>query len=451
MPALPAPIHVFGLGLPVLEEGAALPRFRRLAHPAIEAAQVLIGGKAQLAPYADHPGEKLPVGKDLESLYAAILANSVEGKDQVVLCGGDPLFFGLGSRLAEHLGPESLRIYPGASCLQAAAALIGLPWEQVRAVSLHGRHDWFPLAHALLSTAPVLVLTDAASSPADIATWMLQRGLWRYELHVLDNMYQMPDGSIRAASHLHLGPEQAEITAWESSKEPIQRVVLIRSLIRPQAQPWPFGLDDADVVKENKLLTKAPVRAAALAALSIEPWHTVWDLGAGSGAVGLEAARLAWQGRVYAVERNPDRITLIRENRRKYGAANLEIVQGELPACLPPARAGTTEGAGKKPVLPCPERIFIGGGLGGDSVNATEILARAWNALAPGGRLVVDCVLLSSLELTRAVLFKFGAKISVSSLQASTSSPLAGDMRLEALNPVFLILAEKERSEGGAL
>ena len=429
MPIAPAPIHVFGLGLPVLEEDAALPRFRRLAHPAIEAAQVLIGGKDQLATYADHPCEKLPVGKDMDSLYAAIQANYAVGKRQAILCGGDPLFFGLGSRLAEILGPESLRIHPGVSCLQAAAALLGLSWEQVRAVSLHGRHDWFPLAHALLSAAPVLVLTDADSSPADIAAWMLERGLWRYKLHVLENMYQTPDGSVRAASHLQLSLEQAESTAWENGNEPIQRVVLIRPLIRPQAQSWPFGLNDADVVKENKLLTKAPVRVAALAALGIEPRHTVWDLGAGSGAVGLEAARLAWQGRVYAVERNPDRIALIRKNRRKYGAANLEIVQGAMPDCLP--------------VPETSDRIFIGGGLSGDSAKAVEILTRAWDALVPDGRLAVDCVLLSSLELARATLFKLGAKVNVSSLQASTSSPLAGDIRLEAHNPVFLILAEK--------
>ena len=431
----PALVHIFGLGLPVLEAGAVRPRFSRLDHPAIQSAQVLIGGKEQLAPYADHPAEKLLVGKDMEALYAAIQAGYEIGKSQAVLCGGDPFFFGLGSRLAEKLGPDALCVYPGTSCLQAAAALVGLPWEQVRAVSLHGRDDWFALAHALFSALPVFVLTDAASTPAVIAAWMLERGLTRYTLHVLESLHLTPEGNFSATAHLRLTLPGAVVTAFANGPEYGLRVVLIEpdASLLPAQKAWPFGLNDADVVRENKLLTKAPVRAAALAALGIEPWHTVWDLGAGSGAVSLEAARLAWQGRVYAVEHKADRAALIRKNRSRYGAANLEIVQAKMPGCLPSLEMSGT-----------PHRIFIGGGLGGNSEDAVQTLTKAWNALAPGGRLAVDCVLLSSLELARATLFTLGARISVFSLQASTSSPLAGDVRLEALNPVFLILAEKD-------
>lgn len=453
------PVHVFGLGLPVLESGASAPRFRRLEHPVIAAADVLIGGAAQLASYNDHPAEKITVGKHMDALYAAMQANSAAGKRQAVLCGGDPLFYGLGARLSEKLGAEHLRIHPSVSSLQAAAALTGLPWEALRSVSLHGRSDWFPLAHALLGGTPVFVLTDDASSPAAIAAWMLQRGLWRYSMQVLENMYLDHDGAVQAFLNIRLSLPQAQTWASERGQDStggpvnasLQRVVLIvpdTSLLPASAaQPWPFGLADADVVKENRLLTKSPIRAASLAALSVEPWHTVWDLGAGSGAVSLEAARLAWQGRVYAVEKNSGRVAIIRENRSRYGAANLEIIEGEMPACLP-AHAGREQQEAPSPtgqgsVLPCPERIFIGGGLGGDRVGATAILSRAWEALAPGGRMVVDCVLLSSLELARAALFRLGARVNVSSIQASTSSSLANDMRLEALNPIFLILAEK--------
>lgn len=476
MPSACEPIHVFGLGLPVLEDGASVPLFRRLSHPAIDAAGVLVGGRAELAPYADHPAEKLPAGKNTNALYAAIQANSAAGRRQAVLCSGDPLFFGLGACLVARLGREALRIYPGTSSLQAAAALAGLPWESVRAVSLHGRGDWLPLAHALLGATPVFVLTDAKSDPAGIASWMLERGLRRFSLRVLENMYRMPDGAIRAASDMRLSLPQArawtpELRGNNEKDGGIRRVILIlpeASLPSPTAaRPWPFGLADAEVIKENALLTKSPIRAAALAALGIEPRHTVWDLGAGSGAVSLEAARLAWQGRVYAVERNPDRVAAIRENRRRYGAANLEIVEGEMPVCLPasagdsfsptiaccdgpcpPAPAGENAGGAATAVapgvvLPCPERVFIGGGLGGNLASARETLARVWEVLAPGGRLIAACVLLSSLELARAELFRLGAKISVSSLQACIGSPLANDMRLEAMNPVFLVLAEK--------
>ena len=450
---MPAPIHIFGLGLPVRGPDDSAPRYARVAHPAIDQADVLVGGKAQLAAYEDSSAQKLVIGKDMDALYAAIRENREAGLRQVVLCGGDPLFFGLGARLAELTGPEDLHVHPGVSSLQAAACLANMPWESVRAVSLHGRSDWLPLAHALLAACPVLVLLDSKATPAAIASWMLQRGLWRFSMLIMENLYLTPEGDVAAADMFTLSLPQAQsqpAAAPAGDDRPRSRVVFIRPetslLSSSDAQPWPFGLSDSDVVKENKLLTKSPVRAAALASLGIEPRHVIWDLGAGSGAVSLEAARLAWQGVVYAVEKNPDRLAAVRENRKRYGAANLEIIEGEMPACLPEedrAGRGQVQDVPGDTALPCPDRIFIGGGLGGSTEQASAIVSRAWSALKPGGRLLVDCVLLSSLERARAILLGLGAKVSVTCLQASTSSPLAQDMRLEALNPVFLVLAEK--------
>ena len=456
---MPAPIHIFGLGLPMLGPDDPSPRYVRIVHPAIDQADVLVGGKAQLASYTDSSAQKLVIGKDMDALYAAIRENRESGLRQVVLCGGDPLFFGLGARLADIAGPEDLHVHPGVSSLQAAACLAKVPWESVRAVSLHGRSDWLPLAHALIASCPVFVLLDHKATPAAIASWMLQRGLWRFSMLVMEDLYLTSEGDVAAADMLPLTLPQARdwpVAASSGDDRPRSRVVFIRPetslLSSSDAQPWPFGLSDADVVKENNLLTKSPVRAASLASLGIEPRHVIWDLGAGSGAVSLEAARLAWQGAVYAVEKNPDRLSVVRENRKRYGAANLEIIEGEMPACLPEedgAGTGQVSQVSGEAALPCPDRIFIGGGLGGSAEQASAIVSRAWAALKPGGRLLVDCVLLSSLERARAILLGLGAKVSVTCLQASTSSPLARDMRLEALNPVFLVLAEKSARQSG--
>jgi precorrin-6Y C5,15-methyltransferase (decarboxylating) len=172
-----------------------------------------------------------------------------------------------------------------------------------------------------------------------------------------------------------------------------------------------------------------------MAALGVEPGHTVWDLGAGSGATALEAARLAWEGQVFAVERKPDRLRAIADNRKKFRAANLEIIALDLPFSRSP---------GAK--LPPPDRVFIGGGLSGPPQTAREIIVEAYSALNSGGRLLAHCILLSSLEITRAVLKDLGAKTRIMTFQASEGRTLAADLRLDALNPVFLVLGEKNHA-----
>jgi precorrin-6Y C5,15-methyltransferase (decarboxylating) len=298
---------------------------------------------------------------------------------------------------------------------------------------------------------------------------MLERGQAAFRLHALEDLYRTPGGEIRAARQSCLPVAELAGRGEEPAASSGQRVFYLEpapeGATREAARPWPFGLSDNALARENDLLTKGPVRAAALAALGIEADHIVWDLGAGSGAVSLEAARLAWRGRVYAVERNPDRLALIRENRRLYGAANLEIIEGDMPGCLrrragdgspvetlfrEAARqaGGAADGSERREsagsiALPDPHRVFLGGGLGGDPETAGEILTLAWRALLPGGRLLADCILFSSLTRCRAVLQDLGAKTDVTCLQASVSVPLAGDIRLRGLNPVFLIVGEK--------
>ena len=409
----------------------------------LDNAEILIGGRAQLALFEGHPASTLTVGADTDDLYARIRAHYEAGRRQAALCSGDALFYGLGARLAEQLGADAVRVLPGVSSLQAAAAVLGLPWERAIAVSLHGRPDFAPLAHALLQAegtdAPVFVLTDAASGPEAVAAWMLERGLGAMRMHVLEDLFIDADGSARARRVYDFRIDEAqeeqtgrgektpdrEAARQGAPSAPRQCVLWLRNV--PEAPA--FGISDRLFARENSLMTKAPVRAAGLACLGVAPGHTVWDLGAGSGSVAVEAARLARRGRVYAVEREADRAALIRENRRRFRALNLEIIEGAMPFCLS--------------ALPPPDRVFIGGGLGGNADIAADILARAWQALRPGGRLLAHCVLLSSLERVRARLLEFGATVDVAMLQAATGAPLAGDMRLEALNPVFLVLGEK--------
>lgn len=451
------PIFVAGAGLPGGEA-----RLMELAP--VREAQVLVAGRKLLATLAHPTAEALPVGADVDGLLATLAERSARGLRVAVLCSGDPLFFGLGSRLLEHFGQERLHFAPAPGTLQAAAALCGLDVQSIRAVSLHGGRSRLPLLHALMDGGPVLALTDAASDPAGLAALLLERGFCGCTLHVLEELFLDAEGAPAARRRLRLSlqdaasrlrPSSADTAGQEEFSPTAQRVLVFvpheatpaRCVFRP----------DAAYAAQGGLITKAPVRAAALALLGVEEADTVWDLGAGSGAVGLEAAGLARRGLVAAVEAHPERAEQIRANRARFGVLHLEVVTASLPDALPrtPEEAGAVEvplaicsgeehdsDCPKIPRLPRPKRIFIGGGLGSPEA-AEEILRRAWACLLPGGRLVASCVLLGSMERTRRFFAERSIEYGMEEIQSRQAVPLAGDLRLVPDNPVFLVHATK--------
>jgi precorrin-6Y C5,15-methyltransferase (decarboxylating) len=408
------PIRVLGFGL-CQDPGATFSG-------QLAAADVLVAGKKLLDRLGGFGAEKLPVTAPLSALFKRMEDLRSQGKRIMVLAGGDPLFFGIGSALAAHFGPEALLVTPGVSTMQAAAARLALPWDNLAAVSLHGRDDFLPLAHAVFAGAPVGLFTDPDNTPARAAAFLKERGASRYRAVVFEKLGG-PDEKIT-----RLSLEEASAASFASPN----LVFFLPDPALPAPRPLVFGQTDDAYAHEKGLISKWPVRAAILAALAVRPEDTVWDLGSGSGSIALEACLLARRGQVLAVERDPLRAAMIRENRTRFGAAHLAVLEGEMPACL------------LDPSLPTPQRIVLGGGLGGETDKAKTLLELSFSRLAPGGRLAVSCVLFSSLELTRRVLAEHGLRPDITSIQAAASSPLGGDCQLRALNPVFVLTAEKE-------
>lgn len=414
---MPVSLHSIQLlGLGMMPPGPELA-----AHPALAGADVLVAGKSYLALCGNLNVEKIPVTAPLSALMDRLEMLRGQGRRITVLASGDPMFFGIGATLAEHFGPEALVVTPGVSSLQAAAARLALPWERVRSVSLHGRSNFLPLAHAVLDNSPVCVLTDAVNSPDMAARFLLERGVSQYTVTVFEKLGNAAERSVSLSLS-----EAAE------SRFALPNVAFFLpdpALIAPL--PLALGLPDQAYCREKELITKWPVRAAVLAALRITPTDAVWDLGSGSGSIALEAAFLARRGQVLAVERQEKRAALIAENRSRFGVAHLDILCAELPGCL------------ETQALPDPDRIVIGGGLGGAPEAAEALLAIAMQRLKPGGRLIVSCVLLQSLELARRMLHNLGCEPELLCLQASQAVPLGRDEHLVAQNPVFLLAAEK--------
>lgn len=444
-PPLP-PIAVIGLGL-----GQALPP---KAARALRHADVLALPKRLLGRFRRHRALVVPLAAPLEPALLALEDHRRQGRRCVVLADGDPLLYGIGATLARRLVRpgqnrerlNALDIQPGISAMQTLCARLALPWHDVETVSLHGREAWLPLAHAVLGGRPVCVYTDSRHPPDAIARFLLERGV---------DWYRMAVGA-RLESRRET---VAELPLYEAAGRDFSGGETV--LLLPAAPPRGprLGLDESALVVEAGLYTKAPVRAAALSLLNIAPDATVWDVGAGSGCVALEAAALASRGSVHAVEQHPDRVLCIQENRRRLGVPHLEIITAAAPLGLD--------------ALPDPDAVFLGGGLGGgpggrqavpDPDRLTALLAaRSGTApdyqaaharaalllntlldrLRPGGTLVAACTLLSSLHILTQHLTAHGLPHAVTEVQASVSAPLAGSLTLKAHNPIFLVQARK--------
>jgi precorrin-6Y C5,15-methyltransferase (decarboxylating) len=402
------PVHVVGL-----RPGALTPP------PGVEdilaQAQVLVAGRRLLeaAPRSCAPEKTIPISGPLAPILEEIARERAAGRLVVVLADGDPLFFGLGKRLVEELGPRRVVIHPNLCTLQMAAARVGLPWHEVRVVSLHGREDFTPLFAALARFERIAVFTDPERTPAVVAQALLERGVVDAQLLVLENL----GGPGETARRLRLEE------AWDLPFSELNLVIVERTA--PPEIPLMLGIPDHYYFHEKGLITKQAVRAAGLAMLGVAPDAVVWDLGAGCGSVAIEASHLAHEGRVFAVEREPRRAAMIRENVRRIGAWLVETVQGEMPESLVN--------------LPDPDRVFFGGGLGQD----TRALAHACRRLRPGGRVVIHAILLDTLMRAKDYFQTHNWNFGITQIQASSADRLAGDLRLRAQSPVFIIWADK--------
>ncbi len=366
--------------------------------------------------FPDFPGERLVIKAPLSSILEKLDQARDAGRRVVVLVGGDPCFFGIGPLLVRRWGRENVRLHPATTTLQAAAALLGIAWQDVATVSLHGRNRATPLFAALGRHSWVAVYTDHVHPPATLAAMLLERGADNFRMWVFENlgladqrwgMFPLEEAQTNAFSPLNL-------VLLERLQEPKIRLTL--------------GMSEHDYVHEQGLITKPMVRAAALAALSLEPENLLWDLGAGCGSVGIEAGLLLPAGGVVAVEKEARRVAMIRKNVRRTNAFWVHVLHGRMPDCLT--------------YLPEPDRIFLGGGLSqGDS-----LLETVCTRLRPGGRLVAALVLLESLEQVRVHLDRLHWPVELLQVQASHATPLAGGVRLNALNPVFLISSRKPDS-----
>ncbi|WP_313600935.1 precorrin-6y C5,15-methyltransferase (decarboxylating) subunit CbiE [Aeromicrobium phoceense] len=325
----------------------------------VRAAATLLGGRRHLDAIPAVAGqERVAWPSPLRERLPALLDEARE--PVVVLASGDPLVSGIGTTLLELLGPDRVTVVPEVSSVALARARMGWPAETVTVVSVVGR-DVRLIVPALSAGRRLLVLSSDETTPAAVATLLTDLGWGDSELVVLGHLGGADES--RATSTAR---------GWDITDVP--RLNLLAVEVRGSGPGWAAGgvLPD-DAFEHAGQITKRDLRASALARLAPAPGQLLWDVGAGSGSIGVEWMRAWPSARAIAVEPRPDRLALIRGNADALGVPALQVVEGSAPEAL--------EG------LDRPDAVFVGGGATVDGV-----LDSCWDALRPGGRLVVHGV-----------------------------------------------------------
>jgi precorrin-6Y C5,15-methyltransferase (decarboxylating) len=320
--------------------------------------------------------------------------------------------------VVSKIGAEHVEFLPQPSSMQWAFARVGLKWEDAALLSLHGRPREGFLVR-LRHFAKAACFTDENNSPSALARHLLDYGQTEWKAWVCENLAG-PNERVRSFTL----PELAAC----ADVGPLNVLILVRTdpTWRPPSA-LSFLHEDAFAKRMPKkgLITKREVRLLSLAALNIRPSSVIWDIGAGSGSVSIEAGLLAYEGRAYAIELDPEGVEICRENIRTHAVDNVHVIAGRAPEALAELEA--------------PDAVFVGGSKG----SLAEIIEYVLKKLRPGGRLVVNAITLDNVVEAYQSFRGLGLLPEVTLLNVSRGEPLASYLRYEALNPIHIFAVSK--------
>jgi precorrin-6Y C5,15-methyltransferase (decarboxylating) len=377
------------------------------AREALREATLVVGGRRHLDTVTLPPRARTVVIGDLP---AALDALEGHDGDAVVLASGDPGFFGVLRALRER--GLDCSVLPAVSSVAAAFARAGLPWDDALVVSAHGR-DVRPVVNACRAHPKVAVLTGPGAGPAELGAALAGRGR---RLVVAECLGTAQERVTEVDAGQAAGP-------WTDPNV----VLVLADRVGRSARGWcwprsavpdAWALPESAFDHRDSMVTKAEVRALALARLAPRLGTLVWDVGTGSGSVAVECARFG--AAVVAVDRDPAQCLRAGANARRHGV-DVEVVRGTAPDVLA--------------TLPDPDAVFVGGG-GPDVVGAAAARGPA--------RVVVALAALERVGASHEALTAAGYAVDGVQLQASRLAPLPdGAHRLAAENPVVVLSGER--------
>lgn len=389
----------------------------RAATAALARAELFIGAPRLLEPYRQGavPCREAVLARDI---LAALEQSGAE--NAAVLLSGDTGFYSGAKGLRPLLLEAGMKVetFPGVSSLQYLCAKIGTPWEDIHPASAHGRAC--APAELVARHGRVFFLTGETGDQTPRALCAaLEQADWGKARAWVGSRLSYPNEEIFSG----------RVEEFSRRDFPPLSVLLVQG--EPACPPaGTFGIPDSGFVRGQVPMTKEEVRAAALSKLRVAPGGTYWDVGAGTGSVSVAISALARDGRVLAVERDPEACGLILENAARFGAGNLTLVQGEAPAALGD--------------LPAPDGVFVGGSGG----SLEDILKTALEK-NPRVRVVVAAVTLETLSRGAALLDALPfAGVEVSQITVARARELGRYHLMTGQNPVFLLSGEGQGKEG---
>jgi precorrin-6Y C5,15-methyltransferase (decarboxylating) len=376
------------------------------ARRAIEGAEVLRGSARQLSLVPDTvAAERVPWPSPM-ALAVRELPAAHPGRRVVVLASGDPMSSGIGTTLVRWFGAAAVDVVPHPSSVTWACSRMGWSVEETTVVSV----VWKPVELLAAQVSPgrrLLVLGADGSTPAEVARRLTA---WGYGASRLTALAQLG------------GPGERRFTGtasdWPHEQTDPLTITAVEAVADAGTVPLSTvpGLPD-DAYRSDGQLTKRDVRAVTLSRLVPLPGQLLWDVGAGAGSIGIEWMRVHPSCRAVAVESDPERAHRVGQNAARLGVPGLQVVRGRAPEALGD--------------LPAPDAVFVGGGA-----TVPGVLENCWDALGPGGRLVVNAVTVES----EAVLARWRERVGgqLTRLQVATASPVGGFTGWKPAMPVTI-------------
>ncbi|MEX2317989.1 MAG: precorrin-6y C5,15-methyltransferase (decarboxylating) subunit CbiE [Pirellulales bacterium] len=407
-------IHVIGIGDDGLEAVSAVVR------KTIADAEVLLGTERTLSLLPPSKAERHAITSDLAGLVATL--ERAGDKRTVLLVYGDPMFYGLARYVCERLGKDRFVVVPHVSSMQLAFARVMETWEDAYLTDL-AKHPLDSVLEKIRTAQKVGLFTTDNCGPAEVARALLDRHIDYFTAYVCENLGARDERVTRGTLREIAGQRFDSLNV----------VILIRDPNAPDRPREAVGRrlfgnpDEAFLQSQPKhgLLTPAEVRAIALAQMDIAPSSIVWDVGAGSGSVSIEAAQMAPDGTVYAIEMDAEDHGLIRANAERFAVANVIAVLGRAPeAC---------------DALPDPDAVFIAGG----GREVTRIAEAAYARLRPGGRLVANAVSIDHVAELREALVSHSRDVHVWMINLARGTDQLDRLSFEPLKPNFLLAVTK--------
>ncbi len=295
------------------------------------------------------------------------LREHTEYERPCILVSGDVGFYSGAKKIVKELTDYDVELIPGISSLHYFCSKLQMPWDDMDFVSLHGRKENL-ISHILRKKTTFAILSGAEDL---------------YDLCDKINLYKMKDITLHIGENLsypneriiHIRPD--ELNDFNFSR----LLVVVAENSHPDTKTY-MEIPDSEFIRDEVPMTKSEVRTVSISKLHMNQDSVLYDIGAGTGSVSIQAAVNYPDSRVYAIEKNPRAVELIRENKVRFAVDNLTVMEGLAPDCLED--------------LPMPTHVFIGGSKG----NMRRIIDGVWDK-NPGARIVINAI---SLETVAEVM-----------------------------------------------